>query len=432
MAETTGKTNSTGARAGSISACVIARDEEQRLPDCLRSVAFCDEIVVVDSGSRDRTVAIAREHGARVVAQPWLGFGAQRNVAIDHAHGEWILEVDADERVSEQLGAEIRAFLAAPPDDVDVAVLPLRERFLGAQLGPSAKYPRYRTRLFRRGVYRHDEERRVHEGLWPRARTWAFEGSLEHLLAGSWREALHDGWTYAGLEAGQSPAPRGPGAWLGRIVVRPLAKLGYRLFVDGGWRDGAPGLAKIALDCAIDASVGVRQLLRRPPGLSRPTGSEDDAGAGGRDGPAHAGSGAGGHYARSLQIGSVRILALALGDDAAAEAEVWLERARAAGADVGIVTDARADANDPLRVRRLAGGGPLSLIRALDAEDQLRPVDALVPFGPAARRLVRRVPRRALHVGAVAESGATGSAPPDPATAVEDLRASSRGPVGAQ
>jgi hypothetical protein len=395
-----------GARPGTaITACVIARDEEQRLGDCLCSLAFCDEIVVVDSGSRDRTVAIAREHGARVIEQPWLGFGAQRNVAIDHARGEWILEVDADERISGQLRDEIRAFVGAPPADVDVAVLPLRERFLGVQLGPSAKYPRYRTRLFRRGVYRHDEARRVHEGLWPRGRTWAFEGSLEHLLAGSWREALRDGWTYAGLEAEQSAPPGAPGGWLRRIVVRPLAKLGYRVFVDGGWRDGAPGLAKIALDCAIDATVGLRQLLRRPRGLGA------DADADGR------------HYARSMRVGTVRVLALALGDDAAAEAEAWLMGARDAGADVGLVSDARAEANEPMRVRRVAGrGGPLSVIRALDAEDQLRPVDGLVPFGARAARLVRRLPGRALRVGDLLDAGA------EPAGVVGALRAQTRAP----
>ena len=401
-----GQTPAQGAHGAVISACVIARDEEQRLPDCLRSLAFCDEIVLVDSGSRDRTIAIAREHGARVVEQPWLGFGGQRNVAIDHARAEWILEVDADERVSDRLREEIRAFVAAPPPDVDVAVLPLREHFLGATLGPSAKFPRYRTRLFRRGVYRHDEGRTVHEGLWPRGRTWAFEGSLDHLLAGTWREALRDGWTYAGLEAEQSPPPHGPAGWLRRIVLRPLAKLAYRVLIDGGWRDGGPGLAKIWLDCSIDAAVGLRQLVRRPAGASPETLGQ-----------------AAGHYARSLQVGSVRVLALALGEDAAAEAEAWLAQARASGADIGLVTDAREDANDPLRVRRAAGRGPLAVIRALDAEDQLRPVDGLVAFGRRAQRLVRRLPAGALHVHALLDGGA------DPVAAVRDLQRRTRAPV---
>src|SRR4051812_37368195 len=150
-----------------LSACIIARDEQAHLPDCLASVAFCDEIVVVDSGSRDATREIARAAGATVVDQPWLGYGAQRNVAIDHAAGAWILEVDADERVSPELRAEIEAFVADAPAGVDLGGLPLRDVFLGRPLGPSAKYPKYRHRPFRRHAYRHDQHRAGHEGLIP-------------------------------------------------------------------------------------------------------------------------------------------------------------------------------------------------------------------------------------------------------------------------
>src|SRR6202050_3277869 len=90
----------------SVSACIIAKDEQHHLPECLASVAFCREIVLVDSGSRDATRELARAAGAVVVEQPWLGFAAQRNVALDHASGDWVLEVDADERVSGGLREE--------------------------------------------------------------------------------------------------------------------------------------------------------------------------------------------------------------------------------------------------------------------------------------------------------------------------------------
>src|ERR1700684_4246437 len=118
-----------------ISACIITRDEASSLPDCLASVAFCDEIVVVDSGSLDATTAIARGAGALVVDQPWLGFAAQRNVALDHASGAWVLEVDADERVSPELRAEILRFLADVPAGVDLGALPRREILVGHRLG---------------------------------------------------------------------------------------------------------------------------------------------------------------------------------------------------------------------------------------------------------------------------------------------------------
>ncbi|HXS47887.1 MAG TPA: glycosyltransferase family 2 protein, partial [Solirubrobacterales bacterium] len=120
--------------AETLTACVIARNEEQRLPACLQSLEFCDEVVVVDSGSRDRTREIAREAGARVIENPWRGFAVQRNVALDHASGSWVLEIDADERVGPELAREIRALLESPPTEVRMAAIPMRDVFLGKPL----------------------------------------------------------------------------------------------------------------------------------------------------------------------------------------------------------------------------------------------------------------------------------------------------------
>ncbi len=219
-------------RAASVCACIIARDEERRLPAALASVAFCDEVVVVDSGSRDRTAELARAAGARVVERPWRGFGAQRNIAIDSTGADWILEIDADERVTPRLRAEIEAFLAEAPEDVDICAVPLRDLLLGGRLGPSAKYPKYRLRLFRRGRYRHDEQVRVHEGLWALGRTWAFEGDLEHVLAETPREAVRYVWSYARLEAEQLSGPVSASDRVRGIVLRPPSKFAYRLVVD--------------------------------------------------------------------------------------------------------------------------------------------------------------------------------------------------------
>jgi hypothetical protein len=357
-------------RRATVCACIIARDEERRLPDALASVAFCDEVVVVDSGSRDRTIELARAAGARVIENAWRGFGAQRNVALDNATAEWILEVDADERITPRLRAEIEAFLSAPPADVDICAVPCRDVFLGGTLGPSAKYPKYRLRLLRRGAYRHDEELKVHEGLWAFGRTWAFEGDLEHLLAETPGEAIGDAVAYARLEAEQLSGPVSPAAYVRGIVARPLAKLSYRLIVDGGWRDGWRGVAKIGLDCSADALVWVFARGRRS----------------GEPAPSH-------HTQARVRRGPVRLLAIASGFNSTVRATRWLLRASVAGADVALVTDCPPDAaNGPLHVRELERLGPLRLIRALDAEVQLRGVDALVPWGPRERRLARMLP----------------------------------------
>src|SRR3954467_2023680 len=91
----------------SVSACVIARDEERRLPGCLDALRWCDEVVVVvDSRSSDRTAEIARSLGCRVIEAEWRGYAGQRNLAVEHARGDWVLEVDADERISPTLAEQ--------------------------------------------------------------------------------------------------------------------------------------------------------------------------------------------------------------------------------------------------------------------------------------------------------------------------------------
>jgi glycosyltransferase involved in cell wall biosynthesis len=357
-------------RRQSVSACIIARNEEERLPGALESVGFCEELVVIDSGSSDRTAEIARAAGAKLIVHPFRSFGSQRNVAIDHATSDWILEVDADERISPQLRVEIQAFLADVPEGVDICGVPCRDLLFGKPLGPSAKYPKYRLRLFRRGRYHHDETVKVHEGLWAFGRTWAFEGDLQHMLASSPREAIGDVLAYARLEAEQLRGAVSQTDRVRGVLLRPFAKFWYRLLVDGGWRDGWRGVAKIALDCSSDALVWVF------------AGGDTGAGAA----PAH--------YAKPRERrGSVRLLAIASGFHSSVHASRWLADAAAAGADVALVTDHPPDAaRGPVHVRGLERMTPLRLIRALDAEVQLRGVDALVPWGPRERTMTRLLP----------------------------------------
>jgi hypothetical protein len=368
-----------------ISACVIARDEEQRLLACLESLRFCDEVVLVDSGSRDRTREIARAAGARVIESPWPGFAAQRNVAIDHAGGDWVLEIDADERVSPELASEVRAFLADPPEGVRMTAIPMRDFFLGGELGPATRYPRYRHRLFRRGAFRHDESRSVHEGLWPDGPTHPFGSDLLHLLASSWKEAVRDAHAYARLEARQRSRP-GPSEAVTGLLLRPTFKLAYRVLLYGAWRDGWRGLVKVWLECAAD-SLATFYRLR--------TGVE---------------GGTGGFGLQQPRLGPVRIVGIALGERGAIRLGTWLERAAAAGADVALIAPSAAPGTS-VRHRPLAGTGPGELVRALDAEDQLRPVDALLPAGRRERWRLKLAPR--------ALQGATGPLdrrmPPDEA-----------------
>jgi glycosyl transferase family 2 len=378
-----------------VSACVIARDEEERLPACLESLAFCDEVVVVDSGSRDRTREIAAAAGARVVEHEWHGFAVQRNIALDRASGDWAIEVDADERVTPALAREIRAFLADPPPDVRMTAIPMRDHFLGAELDAASRYPRYRHRLFRRDAFRHDEALSVHEGLWPDGPTHPFEGDFVHLLATSWGEALADARSYARLEASQRGRPNAREALTG-IALRPTAKLLYRTLLYGAWRDGPRGLAKVWLECGADALATVYRL---------------------RDGTEGA---PGGFGLEPPRRGPVRIVGVALAAADAARLTGWLEAAAGMGADVALI------APDPppdttVRLHRLSSRGPGGFVRALDAVDQLRPVDALLPAG--------RRERRRLRLASPALRGAMAPLEPStpPAEAVKTVQERTRG-----
>jgi glycosyltransferase involved in cell wall biosynthesis len=352
-----------------ITACLIVQDEQEHLPAALESVAFCDEVVVVDGGSTDATIELARAAGARVIENPWPGYAKQRNVALDAASGEWVIEVDADERVCPRLRASLEAMLAAPPEGVSLALCPLRHRFLGRLIGPSAKYPAYRSRIFRPGAYRHDERREVHEGVEPRERPVILEGDLEHELASSLREALRDMLAYARLESRHVTPPAARGYVTG-IVVRPLAKLVYRTVIDSGWRDGWRGMLKISLDVASDALVWVFVLGRRR---------------------AAAGSGAGGEHFGRRRVGQPKVLALAAGARSSRAARDWLCAMQAKGLDVVLVTDEPAvDGEIPLCA--VAHFRPLTVMRAIDLETQVREVDAVVPFGARARLMRRLLP----------------------------------------
>jgi glycosyltransferase involved in cell wall biosynthesis len=146
-----------------LSVAIITRNEENNLAACLRSASFADEIVVVDNASSDRTREVARAHGARVLEVPdWPGFGAQKNRAIDACTGDWILALDADERIEEPLHAEIARVLERA--DFDVYEMPRRSTYCGRFIQHGGWWPDYVTRLFRRGTARYSDAR-VHERL---------------------------------------------------------------------------------------------------------------------------------------------------------------------------------------------------------------------------------------------------------------------------
>ncbi len=139
---------------------MITRNEEANIGPCLDGLGFCDERIVVDCGSTDSTAALATERGARVVAHDWQGFGAQKNFALSLAQGEWVLSIDADERVSPALAREIERAIAG--GGADGYEIPRLSSFAGRAMRHSGWFPDDVLRLFRRGKARFTDDL-VHE-----------------------------------------------------------------------------------------------------------------------------------------------------------------------------------------------------------------------------------------------------------------------------
>lgn len=161
-----------------LSVIVITRNEAHNIAACLDSVAFADEAVVVDSGSTDGTVALAQAKGATVVAtDDWPGFGPQKNRALDHAAGDWVFSLDADERVTPQLCESILAAIAQPR--FDAYEVDRLSSYCGQFMRHSGWSPDLVTRLVRKGTARFSESL-VHERLVPAGPVGRLKGHLLH------------------------------------------------------------------------------------------------------------------------------------------------------------------------------------------------------------------------------------------------------------
>jgi len=225
-----------------LSVAIITLNEEQNIGRTLASVAWADEIVVVDSGSTDRTVAICREYTDKVVHQDWLGFARQKNLAISRTTGDWVLSLDADEPVEPELADEIRGILTSP-DALDGYRIPRKTFFLGKQVRHGGWYPDRNLRLFKKGKGSF-EERAVHEAI----KVQGTVGNTRHAL-------LH--YAYPGLASYMSSinkystlavtvmAEKGISRFkvgVINILFRPIGTFVIRYFLRLGFLDGKHGL----------------------------------------------------------------------------------------------------------------------------------------------------------------------------------------------
>ena len=224
-----------------LSVAIITQNEEANLRRILPVVStIADEIVIVDSGSTDGTIAVAESFHTRVVRQSWLGFGPQKNFAIRQCASEWVLSLDADELPSEALVAAIRPLIAMAPLHLAGFMVGRRNLFLGRAMRHGGMYPDRKLRLFRYGRAWF-EERAVHESM-------VADGPAATLPG----ELLHDAYPSLALyiehmnrySSAASPAKtsRSLPAFLWNTVANPFATFAYNYLLRGGFLDGREGL----------------------------------------------------------------------------------------------------------------------------------------------------------------------------------------------
>ena len=228
-----------------LSVVIITKNAATQLGSCLDSASFADEMLVVDSGSNDGTAELAAQHGARVVQQEWLGFGRQKQFAVEAAHNDWVLCLDADERVSERLRASIVAALATPA--AKAYSMPRCNRFMGRWLRHGEGYPDWSLRLFDRRHARWSDDP-VHEKVLTDAPVARLQGDLLHDSAETLAAYLDKQNRYTSVQA-KALFKAGKRAGVAQLLLSPALRFVKFYFLRLGFLDGIPGLVHIAIGC---------------------------------------------------------------------------------------------------------------------------------------------------------------------------------------
>lgn len=224
-----------------LSVVVITRNEQLNIESCLRSVDFADEVVVVDNTSSDSTADLARQWGAKVVVtQDWPGFGPQKNRALDLATGDWVLSLDADERVTPELRQEILAVIAKA-DAPDCYSIPRSSWFCGRFIRHSGWTPDYVDRLFKRGSARFSDDL-VHEKLVHRGQAQPLKNALLHYSHRSFSDVLTKIDRYSTASAQQAWG-RGKRSSVWGAVGHGLWAFVRTYVFKAGFLDGGHGVA---------------------------------------------------------------------------------------------------------------------------------------------------------------------------------------------
>ena len=223
-----------------LSVAIITFNEEANLARTLASVAWADEVLIVDCGSTDHTAEIAARYNARFITEDWKGFGTQKNAALRQCTSDWVLSLDADEEVSPELAAEIQQLLLSEPEAV-VCSISRRNLFLGRVIKHGGYYPDRKLRLLKQGAAWF-EERAVHETLQFDGHAQALRGDLIHSAYPTLTQYLEHMNRYSTLGATLVSQKASPPVFLSGVLLNPLLTFFYNYVLRGGFLDKREGL----------------------------------------------------------------------------------------------------------------------------------------------------------------------------------------------
>ena len=224
-----------------LSGVVITRNEEQNISDCLESLKWVDEIIVVDAESTDATVAKAKTFTDKVFVKPWAGFGPQKNFAIEQAQGNWIFILDADERVTAGLKDEIKSLLENEQEPhIGGYRIPRRNFFYGQWMQHGGMFPDPQVRLFRKDGSQYDDTL-LHENLILRGEISDLRGFLDHYSVPTMTHHVRKLRHYTALSAREKLKTLRKVTFL-NLLGHHLWTIIKTLILRKGWKDGVPGL----------------------------------------------------------------------------------------------------------------------------------------------------------------------------------------------
>ena len=235
----------------SLSVCIVTYNEEDNIRGCLESVSWAEEIIVVDSLSNDRTTEICREYTDRVIQRKWNGYIDQKSFALKQASGEWVLFIDADERLSPGLIEEIKEEISKENNEYDGFYLARHIYYLGRWINHGEWYPEYRLRLFKRskgcigGIEPHDKVELTAAG---RVRVKYLKGNMHHFTYKNISAQIRTINKFSSISA-EEMNKTGKNFHIFRLLFHPPARFITGYILRGGFKDGIPGLI-IAVTCS--------------------------------------------------------------------------------------------------------------------------------------------------------------------------------------